>query len=305
MKSANRPTVDLREQSRDYARVERAIRYLAAHRQRQPGLGEIAASVQLSEFHFQRLFQRWAGISPKRFLQHLTKEDAKRRLRHSASVLETALETGLSGSGRLHELLVECEAVTPGEVRSAGAGLQIRYGFHASPFGECLLAATARGICALRFVEPGGRASELEALRREWPNARWTPDPNTTGALASRAFHGLERRDGPLRLHLRGTNFQIKVWEALLALPEGGVTSYSALARAIGHPDSARAVGNAVGHNPIALLIPCHRVLRASGDFSGYRWGSLRKQAILAREAVRLDRTAGDRVDDRTGDRRA
>ena len=293
------------QQSRDYARVERAIRYVQANRRRQPELAQIAGSVHLSEYHFQRLFQRWAGISPKRFLQFLTKEDAKRRLRESASVLEAALESGLSGSGRLHELLVECEAVTPGEVRRGGQGLEIRYGFHPSPFGECLLASTPRGICALRFVEevgPGGRACELQALAREWPKARWIHDPDRTGALAGRTFTGLlphgqsGEGNSPLRLHLRGTNFQVKVWEALLALPEGSVTTYSALARAIGRPGAARSVGSAAGRNPIALLIPCHRVLRSVGDFTGYRWGGPRKQAILAWEAahagVRADESA-------------
>ena len=293
------------QQSRDYARVERAIRFVDANRNRQPDLTRIAESVHLSEYHFQRLFQRWAGISPKRFLQFLTKEDAKRRLRESASVLEAALESGLSGSGRLHELLVECEAVTPGEVRRGGEGLEIRYGFHPSPFGECLLASTPRGICALRFVEevgPARRACELKALAGEWPKARWIPDPDRTGALAGRAFTGLlpHRReragqdDGPVRLHLRGTNFQVKVWEALLAVPEASVTTYSALARAIGHPGAARAVGSAAGRNSIALLIPCHRVLRSVGDIAGYRWGGPRKQAILAWEAARAHDRAGE-----------
>lgn len=290
----------LLEQSRDYARVERAIRYVEANRRRQPELTQIAASVHLSEYHFQRLFQRWAGISPKRFLQFLTKEDAKRRLRESASVLEAALESGLSGSGRLHELLVECEAVTPGEVRRGGQGLDIRYGFHPSPFGECLLASTPRGICALRFVGRASRADELEALAREWPMARWIRDPDWTGALAGRAFAGLLPRgqsgqgNGPLRLHLRGTNFQVKVWEALLAVPEGLVTTYSMLARAIGHPEAARSVGSAAGRNPVALLIPCHRVLRSVGDITGYRWGGPRKQAILAWEAAHVHDRAGE-----------
>ena len=297
MNSPIRPLERRKQQSRDYARIERAIRFVEANRRRQPELAEIAASVHLSEYHFQRLFGRWAGISPKRFLQFLTKEDAKRRLRASASVLEAALASGLSGSGRLHELLVECEAVTPGEVRRGGEGLEIRYGFHPSPFGECLLASTPRGICALRFVDrvgPAGRAEALEALAREWPKARCLRDPHRTGALASRAFTGLAHGNGhgPIRLHLQGTNFQIKVWEALLAVPEGSVTTYSALARAIGRPGAARAVGSATARNPIAMLIPCHRVLRSGGEISGYRWGEPRKQAILAWEAAH----AGDRA---------
>lgn len=276
----------LTRQCRDYARIERAIRFVEANRQRQPELSEVAASVHLSEFHFQRLFSRWAGISPKRFLQFLTKEDAKRRLQASASVLEAALGSGLSGPGRLHELLVDCEAVTPGEVGRRGEGLEIRYGVHASPFGECLLASTPRGVCALRFVGPAGPKAELDALACEWPRARWTRDPDRTGALARQAFTGVASRAGALRLHLRGTNFQLKVWEALLAVPQGSLTTYAAIARAIGHPGAARAVGSATGRNPIALLIPCHRVLRSAGDIAGYRWGAARKQAILACEAA-------------------
>jgi AraC family transcriptional regulator of adaptative response/methylated-DNA-[protein]-cysteine methyltransferase len=285
------PHQALERQSRDYARVERAIRFVEANRRRQPELAEVARSVHLSEYHFQRLFRRWAGISPKRFLQFLTKEDAKRRLRQSANVLDAALDAGLTGSGRLHELLVECEAVTPGDVRRAGAGLAIRYGFHPSPFGECLLAATARGICALRFVGDAGRAGELRALKDEWPNATWIEDQAGTGSFVEHAFTGLTT-GGPLHLHLRGTNFQIKVWEALLALPEGSVTTYAAVARSIGHPRAARAVGTAIGQNPVALLIPCHRVLRSAGDVSGYRWGGARKQAMLALEGARVSEPA-------------
>jgi len=279
---------ELKQQSRDYARVERAIRYVVANRHRQPELSEIAASVHLSEYHFQRLFGRWAGISPKRFLQFLTKEDAKRRLSECANVLDAALASGLSGAGRLHDLLVECEAVTPGEIRRRGEGIEIGYGYHPTPFGECLLAVTQRGICALRFIGPAGRAAELRALADEWPNARWVRDPQRTGALAARAFAATPRGRGraSLRLHLRGTNFQIKVWEALVRLPEGFVTSYSALARSIGHPGAARAVGSAAGSNPVAVLIPCHRVLRSVGDLAGYRWGDMRKQALLAWEAA-------------------
>lgn len=278
----------LTRQSRDYARVERAIGFVVANRQRQPELSEIAASVHLSEYHFQRLFGRWAGISPKRFLQYLTKEDAKRRLRDSSSVLEAAFAAGLSGAGRLHDLLVECEAVTPGEVRRGGGGIEIRYGYQPTPFGECLLAATSRGICGLRFVGAAGRAPAFAALADEWPNARWVRDPDGTAALAQRVFVRSQRaRDqSPLQLHLRGTNFQIKVWEALLRLPEASVATYSALARAIGHPGAARAVGSATGSNPIAVLIPCHRVLRAAGDLAGYRWGETRKLALLAWEAA-------------------
>jgi AraC family transcriptional regulator of adaptative response/methylated-DNA-[protein]-cysteine methyltransferase len=291
------PLNRLLEQSRDYARVERAIRYVDANRRRQPELAEIAAGVNLSEYHFQRLFQRWAGISPKRFLQFLTKEDAKRRLRESASVLEAALESGLSGPGRLHALLVECEAVTPGEVRRGGEGLDIRYGFHPSPFGPCLLASTMRGICALRFVGSAGRAAELAALAKEWPKARWIRDPDRTGALAGRAFalfpankrkpDGSDK--GQVRLHLRGTNFQVKVWEALLRIPAGRLTTYAGLAGSLGAPRAARAVGGALAANHIGYLIPCHRVIRNTGAFGEYRWGALRKRILLSAELAQAD----------------
>ncbi|MBI2317059.1 MAG: methylated-DNA--[protein]-cysteine S-methyltransferase [Betaproteobacteria bacterium] len=259
--------------ARDYARVERAIRFICEERER------------LSEYHFQRLFQRWAGITPKRFLQFLTKEHAKARLRNSASVLEAALGAGLSGPGRLHDLLVDCEAVTPGEYRRAGEGLEIRYGYHATPFGECLLAATARGVCALRFIGPRSREEELRSLAAEWPRAQLVADQPGTAVLIQRVF---ERSSAsPLPVHLKGTNFQIKVWEALLAIPEGSIVSYAGLAKAIGTPAAARAVAGAIARNPLGWIIPCHRVLRSLGEVSGYRWGPERKLAMLAWEAAR------------------
>ena len=278
----------LAQAQRDYTRIERAIRFICAQRQRQPELAEIAASVHLSEYHFQRLFQRWAGITPKRFLQFLTKEHAKARLRDCASVLEAALSAGLSGPGRLHDLLVECEAVTPGQYRRGGEGIEIRYGYHATRFGQCLLAATARGVCALRFVEPRSRGGELQAIATEWPRARLKADQSATAAIVARIFRGTIA-GAPLTLHLRGTNFQIKVWEALLAVPEGTLVSYASLAQAIGAPRAARAVGGAIGRNPVAWLIPCHRVLRSLGEIGGYRWGPERKLAMLGWEAARAD----------------
>lgn len=278
----------LAQAQRDYARIERAIRFICAQRQRQPDLAEIAASVHLSEYHFQRLFQRWAGITPKRFLQFLTKEHAKARLRDCASVLEAALSAGLSGPGRLHDLLVECEAVTPGQYRRGGEGIEIRYGYHATRFGQCLLAATARGVCALRFVGPRGRGAELQAIATEWPRARLKADQSATSAIVARIFRATIA-GAPLTLHLRGTNFQIKVWEALLAVPEGTLVSYASLAQAIGAPRAARAVGGAIGRNPVAWLIPCHRVLRSLGEIGGYRWGAERKLAMLGWEAARAD----------------
>jgi AraC family transcriptional regulator of adaptative response/methylated-DNA-[protein]-cysteine methyltransferase len=268
---------ELTQLSEDYRRVEQAIRFLEANARQQPDLAAVAAHVGLSEFHFQRLFTRWAGISPKRFLQFLTKENAKALLSRR-SVLDATYASGLSSPGRLHDLLVECEAATPGEIRSRGRGLTIRYGFHPTPFGECLLALTGRGVCFLGFVD-AGRPAAIEQLRRDWPNADLEEDPPATGAIVEQVFS--EAAGARLRLHLRGTNFQIKVWEALLRLPSGAAASYESLAAQVGAGSAARAVGNAVARNPVAYLIPCHRVLQKAGGFGSYRYGPARKKAIL------------------------
>jgi len=266
-----------------YAIVAQAIRYLRAHAREQPGLPELAAELGLSEFHLQRLFSDWAGISPKRFLQFLSKEEARRRLRASASVLEASLDAGLSGPGRLHDLMVSCEAVTPGEYAAAGAGLEIRYGSAATPFGEAFVASTPRGICRLEFLPPD---LALQNLRADWPQASLRDDPASAQTLLNAAFHSISGQ-APLHLLLRGTNFQIQVWQALLRIPPGALRSYGQIARAIGKPQAARAVGSAIGANPIACLIPCHRVIRENGDFSSYRWGIERKQALIACEGAR------------------
>jgi len=271
--------------SADYRRVEQAIRFLEDNARRQPDLTEVAAHVGLSEYHFQRLFTRWAGISPKRFLQFLTKENAKALLSRT-SVLSAAYEAGLSGPGRLHDLLVQCEAVTPGEYRMKGAGVDIAYGFHPTPFGECLLALTGRGICFLAFVD-GERQYALEQLRFDWANANLREDPSRTHLVLQQIF--APRPGASIALHLRGTNFQIKVWEALLRLPPGAATSYEALAEQVGSINAARAVGNAVAHNPLAYLIPCHRVLQKAGGFGNYRYGPARKQAILGWEMAQAE----------------
>jgi AraC family transcriptional regulator of adaptative response/methylated-DNA-[protein]-cysteine methyltransferase len=269
--------------SEDYQRVAQAIAYIEAHAGAQPTLEEVAASVGLSEYHFQRLFSRWAGISPKRFLQFLTKENAKRLL-PDQSVLDTAYAAGLSSPGRLHDLFVQAEAVTPGEYKTRGAGLEIAYGFHPTPYGESLLAVTSRGICFLAFVDGGDRDAALAELRRDWENAALTLDPASTGPYVAQIFSPAPRP--PLALHLRGTNFQLKVWEALLRIPPGRATSYEDLAVRIGQPRAARAVASALAHNPVAYLIPCHRVLRKSGDFGGYRYTPARKKAMLLRESA-------------------
>jgi AraC family transcriptional regulator of adaptative response/methylated-DNA-[protein]-cysteine methyltransferase len=272
----------------DYARIERAIRFLDTHAHEQPGLDAVAQAVGLSAFHFQRLFRRWAGISPKRFVQFLTADRARREL--SRGALDAALASGLSGHGRLHDLMVNVYAATPGELRRGGAGLAIRHGFAPTPFGECLVGLTARGLCHLAFTSPGGRNAALDELAARWPRARLVPARKDAEAVAQRLFTATKRSPFALTLHLHGTNFQIRVWEALLRIPPGGVTSYESLARGIGSPRAARAVASAVAANPIAVLIPCHRVIRKTGAFGDYHWGQTRKQALLAWEAAR----AGD-----------
>jgi len=277
-------------QPSDYQRIEQAILFLERNLHRQPRLEEVARSVHLSEYHFQRLFRRWAGISPKRFLQYLTVEYAKRRLEESRPVLATAYDAGLSGAGRLHDLFVAAEAVTPGEYRRRGEGVRMVYGFHDTPFGRCLLAATGRGICALSFVESGEEEDARAELEARWSGAERVEDPETTGKLAARAFSPAEDgsgEDAPLTLHLRGTNFQIRVWEALLRIPPGHVTSYGELAARLGSPEASRAVAGAVARNPVGYLIPCHRVIRGLGALGGYRWGTARKRAMLGWEAAR------------------
>ena len=279
--------------SDDYARVEKAILFLDGNYRDQPSLEELAAGVHLSKYHFQRMFSRWAGISPKRFMQFLTLNHAKQLLADSQSVLDAALDSGLSGPARLHDLFVAVEAMTPGEYKGRGEGVTIRYGWHPSPFGECLLALTDKGVCALSFAEPGGKAANLEALRRKWKKARLVLSRNDTRKAAAQLFAPRMGADsGPGRLlpplHLHGTNFQVNVWRALMNIPPGAAVSYQDVARLIGKPNAARAVGRAVGENPIAYIIPCHRVIRRVGGFGDYRWGAARKKAMLAWEAAKL-----------------
>jgi len=270
----------------DYERIERAICYLEENYRQQPDLKALAQGAGLSEFHFQRLFRRWAGVSPKRLVQYLTAGHAARLLRASRSNLEAAYEAGLSGGGRLHDLLVNLHAVTPGELKHAGAGLTIQYGFHPSPFGECLIGMTTRGVCHLGFVSPEDRRAALAELAAEWPQAQFEEAPRVTAPLIRQLFERINGNSPGIDLHVRGTNFQIKVWEALLRIPPGGVVSYEDLARHIHAPRAVRAVANAVAHNPVAWLIPCHRVIRKSGILGGYRWGETRKKVLLAWEAA-------------------
>lgn len=273
------------QSSMDYARVERAIEYLVSHHLEQPDLVTVAHHVHLSEYHFQRLFSRWAGTSPKRFLQCLTVEHAKRKLAESRPLLDVTLESGLSSPGRLHDLFVTIEALTPGEYKSRGGGLTIQYGIHATPFGACLLAVTERGICSLSFVDAGDEhEAELE-LKRRWSGARCEQNDEATEPIAACIFARLDHNaQPPLHLLLMGTNFQVKVWHALLQIPEGTVASYETVAERIGKPNATRAVAGAISSNPIAYLIPCHRVIRKTGVIGEYRWGSARKRAILSWE---------------------
>ena len=274
---------ELQHQSRDYARVERAISYLEENFREQPELEAVAEAVGLSAAHFQRMFKRWAGISPKRFTQYLTLDHARRRLADSVSVLDASYDSGLSGPGRLHDLFVTYEAMTPGDYKRDGDGIEIVYGVHPSPFGPCFIGETERGVCALGFSDDAASAIPLEDFKQRWCNASFREDHKQTAGTAARIFGAA---GGKLALDLRGTNFQLKVWEALLRIPAGAVVSYDALAGALDKPGAARAVGGAVAANPVSYLIPCHRVIRKSGRFHNYYWGPERKRAMLAWEAA-------------------
>jgi AraC family transcriptional regulator of adaptative response/methylated-DNA-[protein]-cysteine methyltransferase len=279
----------------DYDRIAQAIQFIERNYRRQPTLDEVARSVYLSEFHFQRLFRRWVGISPKRFLQFLTVEHAKRRLEACRSVLDATYDAGLSSPGRLHDLFVTLEAMTPGEYKARGAGLRIAYGVHDSPFGPALLAVTERGLCALYFVSDGDAAAAVDELRERWSAATLVEDAAATEPLARRIFSADGGDGQPIPLLVQGTNHQVRVWEALLRVPAGALVSYEQLAEAAGKPGAVRAVAGAVARNQISFLIPCHRVIRKTGAFGGYHWGAERKRAMLGWEAARA---LGEDVDD-------
>jgi len=273
----------------DYKRIERAIMFLESNFPCQPALKEVAGHIGLSEYHFQRLFSRWVGISPKRFLQFLTKEYAKKLLENSANLLDVTYGAGLTSPSRLHDLFVTCEAVTPGEYKNKGAGVDIAYGFHPSPFGDCLLAKTERGVCGFYFIKNGDRRHVLSEFKQNWQNAALKEDPAMTAPLISQLFNPAAANKEPLHLILKGTNFQIKVWEALTRIPFGAAVTYEDVAVQIGLPKATRAVGTAVGHNPIAYIIPCHRVIRKTAEFGNYGGGTARKKAILGWEAARVN----------------
>ena len=272
--------------SREFARMTRAIEFIEREFERQPRLADIARNVGLSEFHFNRLFRRWTGLTPKQYLAEVTSRAASTALREEPSVLDAAHAVGLSGGGRLHDLTVTLEAMTPGEIRARGEGVVIRHGLTSTPFGTALLAETPRGLCRLAFVDAGAERAELAELREQFSRAKFVRDDARAAALVATIWGNEEAR---LPLRVCGTNFQVQVWRALLELEPGTTVTYSALARRLGLSNGARAVGNAVGANPIAWVIPCHRVLRAGGKLGGYRWGTARKQMIRRWE----ERSAG------------
>ncbi|MBI3774590.1 MAG: methylated-DNA--[protein]-cysteine S-methyltransferase [Gammaproteobacteria bacterium] len=280
----------LDDTEKHYAIVARAIEYIRASANRQPELCEIAAAVNLSEFHLQRVFTQWAGVSPKRFLQYVTKQHARQALRESADILSATLSTGLSSPSRLHDLMIACEAMTPGEIKARGAGVKIGYGSGATPFGPALLGWTPRGICYFEFHD-GEVESKQHALQLQWPASVLERDDAHADRIIAQIFPSLPL-PGKLHLMLRGTNFQIKVWEALLNIAPAQRVSYSQLAAMIGAPNAQRAVGTALSANTIGYLIPCHRVIRETGETGHYRWGSNRKAAMLAWEASRKSTAA-------------
>jgi AraC family transcriptional regulator of adaptative response/methylated-DNA-[protein]-cysteine methyltransferase len=273
----------------DYDRIAEAISFIASQVNSQPSLEEIAAHVHLSPFHFQRLFSRWAGVTPKRFLQVLTLERAKQLLGESKPLLEVSDSLGLSSGSRLYDHFVHLEAVTPGEYKMGGMGLTIEHAVHDTPFGNAFIAITPRGICSFAFLERAEADGHLAGLHKNWPHAMVHENRQRTLAVIKTMFGEKRKSDRPVSLHVSGTNFQISVWKALLQIPPAKVASYTQIATAIGHPGSARAVGQAVGANPVAILIPCHRVIQQSGKLGGYHWGETRKQAIHAWEVARYE----------------
>jgi AraC family transcriptional regulator, regulatory protein of adaptative response / methylated-DNA-[protein]-cysteine methyltransferase len=270
----------------DYDVVRRAVAYISEHWRRQPEVEAIAHAVGVTPDELHHLFRRWAGLTPKAFLQAITLDHARRLLRESASVLDATYEVGLSGPGRLHDLFVTHEAMSPGEWKAGGAGLTLSYGFHRSPFGTALLVATERGLAGLGFADPGEERKALDDMRRRWPGADFREDTAGTATLAQRVFEPkLWQRDCPLRVVMIGTDFEVRVWETLLKIPMGQATTYSDIAARLHVPKAARAVGAAVGKNPISFVVPCHRVMGKSGDLTGYHWGLTRKRAMLGWEA--------------------
>lgn len=271
----------------DYFRIAKAIDFIASHTEEQPSLESISRQIHLSPFHFQRLFRSWAGITPKRFLEILTLEHAKALLAESTSLLQASAEVGLSSSSRLHDHFVHLDAITPGQFKSKGRGLSIQYGMHDTPFGITFIAMTRNGICDIAFINFQEKDKHLDDLRTRWPHADINMDQGKTRTAINSLFTAPRNWDRPLSLYVSGTNFQVRVWTALLKIPMGKVVSYAHIAAAIDRPKSVRAVGQAVAANPIAFVIPCHRVIHRDGRLGDYRWGPTRKQAMLAWETAR------------------
>ncbi|ADV44520.1 bifunctional transcriptional activator/DNA repair enzyme AdaA [Bacteroides helcogenes] len=273
----------------NYARIAEAIRFIRENRKEQPRLETIAEAVNMSPFHFQRVFKEWAGVTPKHFLQYLNVEYAKRILQEThASLFEAAHEVGLSGTGRLHDLFITIEGMTPGEYKNGGEKLTINYSFATAPFGDILIASTHKGICSMEFAD--NHAEALCSLQRKFPHARFCQRSDYMQQNALCIFTCDWSNPGEIKLHLKGSEFQLKVWEALLKIPEGGLATYGDIALQMGNPQACRAVGTAIGNNPVAFLIPCHRVIRATGEFGNYHWGDIRKTAIISWEAAKCDK---------------
>ncbi|MET1055329.1 MAG: methylated-DNA--[protein]-cysteine S-methyltransferase [Pedobacter sp.] len=276
------------QEETNFGRVASAIHYINTNFRTQPSLDEIAEQVNLSPFHFQRLFTDWAGVSPKKFLQYLTLAHAKKMLKDSqATLFETAFETGLSGTGRLHDLFITMEGMTPGEYKNGGEQLRINYSFSDTFFGRVLVASTLKGVCFIAFTED--EEAELAVLKVKFPQAHYQQQTDAFQRDVLRIFLENWSQPNQVKLHLKGTDFQLKVWETLLKIPVGRLSTYGSIAKSIGLPSASRAVGTAIGANPVAFLIPCHRVIQATGVFGQYRWGSIRKQAIIGWEAAQAE----------------
>ncbi len=275
------------QQQLNYNRIAEAIEYIRANFKQQPNLDEVAAKVHLSPFHFQRLFSEWAGTTPKKFLQYISLEHAKKLLKEEqATLFDTAFETGLSGTGRLHDLFINIEGMTPAEYKNGGQSLFINYSFAESPFGNIIVASTHKGICYMAFAADD--AAALQELKQKFPNAVFTQKLDMLQQNALFIFQNDWSRLQEIKLHLKGSDFQLKVWETLLKIPMGKLSTYGTIAAQIGNPDASRAVGTAIGHNPVAFLIPCHRIIQSSGNFGGYMWGNTRKTAIIGWESAQM-----------------
>ncbi len=289
MLSPDRPPARIDAHARDYDVVRRAIAFVSERWRRQPGVAEIAEAAGVTPDELHHLFRRWCGLTPMAFLQALTLDHARALLRDSATVLEASYAVGLSGPGRLHDLFVAHEAMSPGTWKAGGAGLVIRYGFHPSPFGAALVMATERGLAGLAFADPGEEEPALADMQSRWPRATYVADGDATAPLAARIFDPAQwRPDRVLRVVLIGTDFEVRVWDMLLRIPLGRAATYSGIAAALGQPKAARAVGAAVGKNPVCFVVPCHRVIGTTGSLTGYHWGLTRKRAMLGWEVGRL-----------------